>query len=119
MDDPEVVEVQDGPSAAKAPKRTPSKEDEDLLLRNYLDERKKHNEASITWEAPTTSVYDMITKAMEDYETRGIRPPALEQIYSALLSIPPTSAEVRVALHCRSLIFIFGQAHSLIMNWVK
>ena len=99
QNDPEVHEVQDGPSAPKAPKRTPSQEDEDLLLKNYLEEKKKHNEKSINWEAPTTSVYDMITKAMDDYETRGIRPPALEQIYSALLTIPPTSAEVKVALH--------------------
>ena len=95
VDDPQV-DI-DGQPAAKVPKKNPYKE-----LPSYLEEQRKHNETANNSADPSTSVYEMIQTDMDSYEKKGKRTPALEQLYSALLTVPPTSAEVIVALHCRT-----------------
>ena len=97
--------VSEEPSPAKAA-RTEYQE-----LRIHLEEKKTHNDTVNNSDVPATSVYEMIQRDMASYESRGKRPPGLEQLYSALLSIPPTSAEVTVALHCH---FEFFQIHEQI-----
>ena len=95
-DEPEVIF--EGPSPAKVQKT------EYQRLRKHLEEKKTHNEKTNESLDPATTVQDMIERDMESYETSGKRPPGLEQLYSALLSIPPTSAEVSVALHCAKFL---------------
>ena len=67
-------------------------------LSSFLEEKRKHNETANNSVDPCTSVYESIETDMTSYEQTGKRPYALEQLYSALCSIPPTSAEV--TLHC-------------------
>ena len=98
-DEPEVIH--EGPPPTKAP-RTEYQE-----LRIHLEEQKTRNEAANNSLDPATTVYEMIKRDMASYESRGKRPPGLDQLYSALLSIPPTSAEVTVALHWPLGNFVF------------
>ena len=104
--EPEVIE--EGPSAPKAPKTEYQK------LRTHLEEKKTHNERANKSLDPATTVRDMIERDMDSYETSGKRPPGLEQLYSALLSIPPTSAEVPVALHCSADLEL---AKPILVKW--
>ena len=98
-DEPEVIN--EGPPPPKVQKTEYQK------LRTHLEEKKTHNEKANKSLDPTTTVHDMIERDMDSYETSGKRPPGLEQLYSALLSIPPTSAEVPVALHCHLVYLDF------------
>ena len=74
-------------SAPSPPKKTRIEQ-----LRDHLAEKRKQAEVPTTGTGKTSTL-TTIQRAMATYESTGRRPHILEQIYSALSTINPSSAE--------------------------
>ena len=68
------------------PKKTCSGESDDL--QDFLSQPGPQSQRP-----QSTTPLEMIKEAMTFFETNGERPKCLENVYQALLSIPPTSCE--------------------------
>ena len=85
-DDPEPDPTPEGPPP---PKKPYSKKLHDKLMVNKA--KRAQNKAAIS-----STPLRKIMKDMESFEATGKRPDNLEQIYKAIASVPPTSAESEV-----------------------
>ena len=68
------------------PSRSSSKESVDLD--DYLEQKEPQPHIP-----KSVSTLDDFKEAMSTYETSGQRPPSLQKLYDALLSVPVTSCE--------------------------
>ena len=98
LDDPNATEDASTPS--------PSKISRLQKLREHLEGQRKAKEAPLpmTGTGKTTTL-TTIQRAMSAYESEGRRPFVLEQVYTALSSINPTSAEAEDSDNFRIIIF--------------
>ena len=91
MDTSPITESADDPPPIPSPAK---KAKAQQRLRDHLENLKKGKETPVPITGTgKTKTLTTIKRAMSDYESTGRRPYILEQIYRALSTINPTSAE--------------------------